>query len=713
MYTVIIAEQEHIDNIREYRLFLEPFMKKTQFAFCPWKPEEADSLKKSVPDLEREVAQREEWRAVILCDERGLKKKNPFNIVEYHAPEWDEDGGERMEDFYARRLSARKASYELAAKEPLVRLVTRLCEDPVVRKRGDGDEDAAVSEMRREAEAEVRRKNEKFDVGAMDSGSAEPDERDIIPGSFSYRDKMEYLEFREYRECALYKQQIRDEIRGDEPLSYTAPREVLCIAKRHHDDMDYALRCVWTDHDEREYSRFYDWNLYYDRMRYLVFDMDDKKKQNYRSDYIRFLLGVILLAGNRAPGGSLQPNRVYELRCDVNEEKMAQLLGRYNAKLAATKAELQVQISDIRSTQVKRLTDDEAEQIFCANISIPISLRDRFDPETLYCNEKFGLSYDCPVDDEEIVWMGSYLKNRKAMKKLVKQPARAIKQATDTFRRMNVLSEDRAAVLNEFQVDDVKEHIGVEEREMVETYTENIYDVQRYYKRMEDKQRSVHDVLERRMRKKVTVFWGVLCLALVFVGMLPVFLMNRTGEGWDLPLPPTLILLIAALGTLAVAGMICLFVLRWQLVSRVKDYNTTMWSILGQIENDVKQHSVYLGHACNMMRGISVISYFEKHKDGDAHQIRILQKHVADMDEQQAVIYDLFGRFLNRDEDDLPVCKETPYDFNFSLAKDYRYPLPKAPEMQTRIEFLERGNYVDIPYGIIKSLELRREELYE
>ncbi|MCD8150243.1 MAG: hypothetical protein LUE92_11955 [Clostridiales bacterium] len=425
------------------------------------------------------------------------------------------------------------------------------------------------------------------------------------------------------------------------------------------------------------------------------------------------LLGVILLAGNPVPGGCLQPNRVYELQCDADEEKMALLLGKYNAKLAATKAELQVKISDIRGRQVKRLTDEQAEQIFCANISIPINLRERFDPETLYCNDRFGLAYDCPEDDEEMVWTGSYLKNRKAIKKLVKQPARAIKQATDTFRRMNVLSEDRAAVLNEFQVEDVKEHVGVEEREMVETRTGNIYDVQRYYKQMEDKQRGVQDVLERRMRKKVTIFWGVLCLALVFVGMLPVFLQNRTGEEWDLPLPPTVILLLAALVTLFAAGMICLFVLRWQLVSRVKDYNTTMRSILGQIENDVKQHSVYLGHACNMMRGISVLSYFEKHKDGDVHQIRILQKHVADMDEQQAIIYDLFGRFLNRDEDDLPNCQETPYDFNFNLAKDYSYPLPKAPEMQTRIEFLERGNYVEIPYGIIRSLGLRREELYD
>ncbi|MCD7981764.1 MAG: hypothetical protein LUF32_05560 [Clostridiales bacterium] len=713
MYTVIIAEQEHIDNIREYRLFLEPFMKKTRFAFCPWKPEERDSLKESVPDLERVVAQKEEWRAIILCDERGLKKKNPFNIVEYQTPEWDENGGESMEDFYAGRLEMRKEAYRQASQEPLVRLATRLCEDPVVRKRGEGDEDASSVEMRREVEADIRRNNEKLDAAPAGRAAAKPGKKALIRGSFSYRETVDYLEFREYRECALYKQQLRDEIRGEEPLSHALPREVVCIAKRHHDDMDYALRCVWTEHDEREYSRFYDWNLYYDKMRYLVFDVDDRKKQNYKSDYIRFLLGVVLLAGNPTPGGCMQPNRVYELCCEADEDHMAELLGKYNAKLAATKSEIQVKISDIRSRQIRRLTDDEAEQIFCANIAIPISLRDRFDPESLYCREKFGLAFDCPVDDEETVWMGSYLKNRKTMKKLVKQPARAIMKATDDFRKMNVLTEDRAAALNEFQVEDVKEHIDQEEREMVETYTADLYDVRRYYKRMEEKQRSVHDVLERRMRKKITILWGVLCLALAFVGMIPVFLTNRTGEGYDLPLPPSFLLVIIGLATLAAAGMICLFVLRGQLVSRVKEYNTTMWSILGQIENDVKQHSVYLGHACNMMRGISVLSYFEKHKNGDAHEIRILKKHVADMDEQQAMVRDLFGRFLNRDEEDLPVYRETPYDYNFSLAKDFSYPLPKAPEMQTRIEFLERGNEIEIPYGIVRSLELRREELYD
>ncbi|MCD8110986.1 MAG: hypothetical protein LUE14_13005 [Clostridiales bacterium] len=713
MYTVIIAEQEHIDNIREYSLFLEPFMKKTRFAFCLWMPEESDSLKESVPDLERKVAQKEEWRAIILCDERGLKKKNPFNIVEYQSPVWDENGGESMEDFYDGRLKKRKAAYRQASREPLVRLVTRLCEDPVVRKRGDGDEDSSSADMRLEVEADVRRKNEKFCMASDGDVAAEPDEKNRIRGSLSYRDTVDYLEFREYRECALYKQQLRDEIRGEEPLSYAYPREVLCVAKRHHDDMDYALRCIWTDHDEREYSRFYDWNLYYDKMRYLVFDVDDRKKQNYRSDYIRFLLGVVLLAGNPAPGGCLQPNRVYELCCEADEDKMAQLLGKYSAKLTATKSEIQVRISDIRSRQVRRLTDDEAEQIFCASIAIPISLRDRFDPESLYCRERFGLASDCPVDDEETVWMASYLKNRKAMKKLVKQPARAIRKATDDFRKMNVLTEDRAAVLNEFQVEDVKEHINQEEREMVETNTADLYDVRRYYKRMEEKKSGIHDILERRMRKKTAVLWGVLCLVLAFVGMLPVFLTNRTGEGYDLPLPPSFFLVIAALATLAVAGLICLFVLRGQLLNRVRDYNVTMRSVLREIENDVKQHAVYLGHACNMMRGISVLSYFEKHKKRDVQEISILRKHVADMDEQQAIILDLFGRFLNRDEEELPVYNETPYDYNFSLAKDFSYPLPKAPELQTRIEFLEKGNDIEIPYGIVKSLKLRREELYD
>ena len=344
MYTVIITEQEHIDCIREYSLFLEPFMNKTQFALCPWNPKESGSLKESVPNLDEIVAHREEWRAIIICEEKGLEKKNPFNVIDYQEPIWEGEEKESLEEYFTRRIQVKRAAYQEAAQEPLVKLVTRLCEDPTVTKRENSNTDGYMYTEETKLE-------------------------------FSYKMKSltrEELEYQEYRECVNYKKELREQIRGNESLMSAYPKEILCIAKRHHEDMDYELQCIWSEHDERNYTRFYDWNLYFDKMRYLIFDIDEKARLSYRYNYIRFLLSITLIAGNELPIGCLQPNRVYTLYCDTNVNVMTELLSLYDMKLSATIDAIQAEISEIRTRKIDSLTDDEVEKIFCTNINLSL-----------------------------------------------------------------------------------------------------------------------------------------------------------------------------------------------------------------------------------------------------------------------------------------------------------------------------------------------------
>ena len=85
MFTVVVAEKEHIDSIREYEVFLKPFIDDAHVEFCEWRPEE-DTLADSVPHLVETVARERDWRAVVLCDTVGMERKNPFNRVEFTPP---------------------------------------------------------------------------------------------------------------------------------------------------------------------------------------------------------------------------------------------------------------------------------------------------------------------------------------------------------------------------------------------------------------------------------------------------------------------------------------------------------------------------------------------------------------------------------------------------------------------------------------------------
>ena len=55
LFTVIIAEKEHIDAIRQKnKLFFEPFLESKNLAFCEWNPM-GQTLSEAVPGLQAEV----------------------------------------------------------------------------------------------------------------------------------------------------------------------------------------------------------------------------------------------------------------------------------------------------------------------------------------------------------------------------------------------------------------------------------------------------------------------------------------------------------------------------------------------------------------------------------------------------------------------------------------------------------------------------------
>ena len=87
MFTVLIAEKEHIDAIRqENKLFFEPFLESKELAFCYWNTA-GQNLYDSVPGLLDVVGRRKEWRAVILNNAKGkfMESQNPFDIVDFTA----------------------------------------------------------------------------------------------------------------------------------------------------------------------------------------------------------------------------------------------------------------------------------------------------------------------------------------------------------------------------------------------------------------------------------------------------------------------------------------------------------------------------------------------------------------------------------------------------------------------------------------------------
>ena len=683
MFTVVIAEEEHIAAIREYRMFLNPFLDASRVAFCPWYPAE-DTLEHIVPDLVQTVSTKTQWRAVIVT-EQGREQKNPFDLVPYTAPIEPEMDSEKdpetvlqlLETYYTQLQQAKFAAFTQASEMPLTRLAAHFCQLPLT---ATGNSLPTEEELAEQERIEGKRKL---------------DLRKFL------------MEFRENVAESQRKKEIFERITGGKELPVAQPAEILCVSTRTFRDESFDISTAWTPHTELLYSNFVDWNLYFEKMRYLVFDILPRNHQGYRADYLRFLYVLLVLAVNGTPSDCLKPGRVYRLDCENDEQALSRLLGSYDAKLACTAQHLRQEIYRIEQQQKERLSDREASAIFCSDINVPVQPSAEFRQSSLFANSReYGLAGDCPAD-ERGVWRNAYNQSESALHMLLKQPRRALKKATEGIRDVNKADVTHADQLNDFQKEDIREYTDKEEMRMVSMDIVNVYDTDRYRAMMEQADKAVRKKIATRMAKKTTLILGITALVLFLFGFLP-FIFSSLNDTESSTY--ALLLTLGAIGALALIAFVCLLFLRHGLTRLVRRFNAVMHDIDAEISTLMKRFSEYLSHACNMMRGYSVLNYCDIRVEPKAMLIRILKKHVSDIEQTREEIRGVFTGVTDWDVSD---GAPTPFDYDFTRPVDFQFPIPYTEGMQRQIEYLQSGSTIRVPVDFIRRITARREELYD
>ena len=331
-----------------------------------------------------------------------------------------------------------------------------------------------------------------------------------------------------------------------------------------------------------------------------------------------------------------------------------------------------------------------------------------FNKDSLFVTDmNIGLSGDCP-QKEAGKWDTLYKGTRKALIRFFKMPQRALRKATVDFHRMNKADLSDAGRLNEYQLEDVAEHTAEEELKMVDTHTCNTYDIDRYNKKLDAQNKRVHSVIEKRMTRKWTITLGVLALACYLIGFLPLFLSNIRAERGILF---ALFFFLAGAGVMALTAFVALFFLKKPLRASISWYNGIMGSITREVEGSLGNYSKYLSHACNVMRGNSVLNFRKEVEHPDLAIIRILRKHEMDVMCVREEMQDIFALFLSPGEAAVDIADSYPYDFTRPV--DFRYPVPFEQVQTSRIEFLQKGNMVEIPVDFVKCMRIRREDLHD
>ena len=680
MFTVIIAQKDFIEKTEEYGMFLKPFLASGDVVFCQWNPGET-CLEDMLPTLNDAVGRRKHWRALIVCDEAGIHKQNPFDLVT-HLPERftgsirgnaersseaessaDEMFCSREYKQYLQAEHEKKLlAFEEAAENPLTRLVTFFCNTPTVTK----EEDSALAE-----------------------------------------DDPEYLHYVvEHRR----KQELRRQIIGDQVMETSQPTEVLCVAKRTYVSAEREFDTVWSSHTELEYSRFYDRNMYFDKMRYLVFDILPKTQRDYMFDYIRFLYATLLLASNDVPSGCLATERVYKLDCENDENALCKLLKTYEAKLNITKENLEDKIKKIREKKPRVFTDREARQIFCAKVEQPVTFGGEFDREELFVeHSRIGLANGCP-EDEGRFWDRQYDRSRKALSGMLKQSRRALKRVAGNARTRQEDTFDSVELLNEFQLEDIQDFIDNQELEMLRTDVVDLYDEEAFFSDTKDLDRQIREKIDKRMYKKTTLALGGVACLMFLLGFFTLFFRNNTQN--IIRFSASFRFAGLGLTVFAAVALVVLIFLRSELVLSFKNFNNTIRIMGNRVYSAMDLYSKYLGHVCNVRRGHAVLNAVNRKDNPDQDMIILYKKHIADIEKARAEAKDVFGQFM---VGPLPANSEfmSAYDYDFEAPADYRYPLPYTEGTARKITFIQPGVVVKVPVEFVKQIMVRREELYE
>ena len=696
LFTVLIAEKEHIDAIQQgNKLFFEPFLENKELAFCYWNPA-GQNLEDSVPGLLDAVGCRKAWRAVIIhnCTEDLLKTRNPFDVVDCsavgalahpgHQPDEGEDLSaweERLQAYFVALSAEKNRQYKDALSYPLQKLSTWLCFKP---------EDYVLNN--------VQEKQDVHDWAMKEIG------RDSEKASA----RLEWMEREQYKHDIRTKEMLRREFCADNHLNISHPSEVHCISLRDAEQNFFDPDAFWNVHQESSYSAFADRNMYFDKMRFMVFDLLARDHRNFRTDYIRFLASVLIFISNPIPSSAMQARRLYHLEVETDDTPLRALVTSYDRKLAATADVIKNEMDQIRSEIPEKLTDKAAEAIFCTPKDVSVLLDASCDPEKVQVDTDYGLFYDYP-ENEHQKWNRDFQVSKTALSYIVKQQARSVRKSVDQWNLTSENLDMNASRLTTFQLDDIRDYTETAENEMVSSIPASLTDISRYTDRMQQAANDVSKTISSRMTKRTTLVLSSLCLGLYVFSMLPFLISNGSTTR---NLTNTLILSGIMLGVLAFIMFVTLIFLCLSVRKSIRAYNDVTGGIMHEIQSALKQVSRYLSASCNVRRGNAVQDYATKNLDEYTMGLRIRTKHLEDIRVRRAYLAEDYRDYFG----DRSLCEEAmvrPYEYDFDLQTEYAYPAPFLAGETRQIDFVSNGNLVSVPSSYVKRILVRLEGIYE
>jgi hypothetical protein len=695
-----------------YAYILELISNNPDCCICVWDPD-ATRFEEALPDIDELIVGKGKWRAIVVQDgetfgREFINKRNPFDVVGALGvlPDFDELNIFESIDEIKAVLNDGSIALPDDVKQKIEEGARRIKE--YREKKTDNYINAVNNPLTR--------------LGVWLTGiptNLQPEYPSIWPESLKEPDDNVGIEYyttlmeenilvteleHYYAEISKYK--VLSGFFKIGAMVERRPESIIVLGERDAARAGDIFKTSTMRKEELEYSNFCDDNMYSERMRFVFCDVKYENDIRNHDDYLAFISTVAIFADEELPEGVVRANCVYKSDAVMDKTAVKDLFAKYLAKLKKTKMLLLNLFSRQRDFREKKnISQEDAVEIFESNVKIPVIIRSMYSKnEFMVDYHGLGLAKDCPKD-EMCSWSNQVVEINKKFLRYLREPRRAVKVAVQTdFRDKDTIDDERIWKLDEFQREDIRYKLYEEEQKMIETTTKNLFDTSNFTKMLDDADKEVKKKISQRMTRNTALIVGGIAIAAYLIGFLNLIFKNISDAK---TLVATLVIVGVSIGVFALCGLVYLFVMKKRLKDRMMHFNYEMTGILNGIDDSMKSYSTYLGHACNVMREFSVFNCYKKNED---KKLNTIKKHIRDIDIKIAQIREMFSCY---DIEDYKYYDETePYSYDFTMMRNYVYDMPYSEQIKG-IEFLIKGNNVEVPIDYVQKVTLTREELYD
>lgn len=508
------------------------------------------------------------------------------------------------------------------------------------------------------------------------------------------------------REILADRQKIWDELNDKYSLSYDMPEALYLFSARHPKKIviptitDVAL----INRHEIDSSMFWYRNRYPAKARFLVQDCARAGHAHYAEDLFRFWMTVLTLAINAVPSGMLEAYKVYKVRAEVSREYIHKLFSDYYHRLGGIKFAAEKQVVELsKQMQMRRENDSLPEY----NHEIPVWFEDIREDHMFISSKRIGLAGDCPIH-EEPWWYRQTAESRKAVSKVFRKLQVELDRASLLARLSSKVSDTEIAELDEYQYNEMSEHLAELEKEILVFNTNSVIPKEKYRQELEKVKKAGGTSMRKRMTRKTTVIAGLVGVLLYMISFIPDILYQYLDGANFLYM---LAIILIGGGVMALTVFCALWDFRAKIVAVIADHNDIVSIILADVRKSSGIFSDYLGKCCSYMRGRDMLQALKRRTMISAEGIFTMKKHISQLSSRMSLIEDWMMDFELTPLPDDGTFSRVVFDYEIDPQRNNGYLIDVDmfdPDIQG-----PGGTIFRAPYPFVKEFSVERVAIFE